>query len=1198
MVSALTLLTMIGLAAPAGAVPELPASEAAGAVRPEHAATTGDAASGPPADTPAARAKASGKRVEVVERRSETATVFANPDGTFTAELSALPKRVRRGTGWVPVDTTLQVVDGRVIPRAATVPISFSGGGREPLVRIGQAGRRVELRWPGVLPVPSLAGDTATYREVLPGVDLTLRAGRQGYSKVLVVKSREAARQPALKALRFGLSTTGVRVRNDKGMLVAENADGQVAFRSGRPQLWDAPAQRRTTGERATGVHRATGQVKLGGGHVTVIPDQRFLTDPATVFPVSIDPDFWAGRAAWAKVFSGYPNDSYWFGGIDDQHAKVGRCTYSNCNGIGIARSYFQFDINPLRGKHVLSAEFNAYENYAPSCGPRVVQLYEAGAFGPGLTWNSQPWAYLVGGRNEAHGYNSTCPGAWLGWNVTAQVINHVNGGSATSSYMLRAENEGDGLAWKKFNNDPTLLVTYNSIPDAPSGMSADNRACAVQPNEPYGHQAAPVLRARVSDPDGGLVAAQFEWFVRFGGYVGGATTPMQSTGSEFAAGIPAGAFGDGAKIAYRVRGWDGTDAGPWGDWCDYTVDRTAPDKPPTVTSTLYPEKGYGGGIGRTGSFTLSANGVADVAGFRYGLNTGDPQQYVAADQPGGTASAAVTPTDDGPQDLYVRSVDRAGNLGPIYRSYADHGGYHFLVGGGSPPVAHWPLDGHGAAKNAPELTGNGHHGAVSSSGAGWTAGRDGDAVNLDGVTGGVTTSGGQAVRTDGTFTVTAWAKLSSSPGGAWKIVVSQEGDRDSGFYLQYRGDKRGWSFRLPTADVDNSPADTADASVPAEIGVWTHLAGVYDVGTSQLRLYVNGVLAGSASHTQRWNASGAVRIGTGHWSGGVVDHFPGAIDDVKVYDRLLAATEIRDLANHPIREEAFLTFDETDGTQAVDASGNHRVGTLATGTTRVTGKLGAHAVNLDGTSGEVRTSRPAVRTDGSFTVSAYVKPDALDVTRTAVSQDGERGSGFQLGYRAETGMWGFLLTDGDTDNARGTRVDAPVEPQTDEWTQLTGVYDAAAQKILIYVNGRLEGEAPYVAKRWSASGPLVIGRAKVNGVPVDRWKGAIDNVHAYTGAMTSDQIREEFQTPAKVRYGFKAGVLGQYVGQDGERLTTPYGMAPAGYTFETSLGVPLQVETPGSRMLYSCLLFGKDQFASIYADCEGKERLGILGGR
>lgn len=44
------------------------------------------------------------ERVEV--QRTERSQLYANADGTYTLEQAAAPVRVRRGDGWVDVDTT------------------------------------------------------------------------------------------------------------------------------------------------------------------------------------------------------------------------------------------------------------------------------------------------------------------------------------------------------------------------------------------------------------------------------------------------------------------------------------------------------------------------------------------------------------------------------------------------------------------------------------------------------------------------------------------------------------------------------------------------------------------------------------------------------------------------------------------------------------------------------------------------------------------------------------------------------------------------------------------------------------------------------------------------------------------------------------------------------------------------------------
>ncbi|WP_308402522.1 DNRLRE domain-containing protein [Streptomyces sp. TBY4] len=200
------------------------------------------------------RAQSTGQRVEVEGTGSETEQVFANPSGTFTVEQHALPVRVRKDKGWVPVDTTLRVqADGTVAPAAVPQPMSFSGGGKAPAVRLGAGAERMTLTWPTALPVPELSGETATYRDVLPDVDLKIRAEVSGVAQVLVVNTPEAAKNPALRTLRLGLDSSGMTVKKSAGgELRVTDKKGAEVFYAPEPRMWDSSDPAAPAGPAAT----------------------------------------------------------------------------------------------------------------------------------------------------------------------------------------------------------------------------------------------------------------------------------------------------------------------------------------------------------------------------------------------------------------------------------------------------------------------------------------------------------------------------------------------------------------------------------------------------------------------------------------------------------------------------------------------------------------------------------------------------------------------------------------------------------------------------------------------------------------------------------------------------------------------------------------------------------------------------------
>ncbi|NUR49503.1 MAG: LamG domain-containing protein [Hamadaea sp.] len=1165
------------------------------------------------------RAATSGQRVEIVGERSESGQVFANPDGTFTAEMSIMPVRVRQGGDWVPVDTTLAArPDGTVAPKATSLTIAFSGGGSAPLVRLGTGGKEFALSWPGRLPMPRLDGNTAVYPEVLAGVDLRMQATAQGFTQVLVVKTRRAAANPALATLRLALSATGLTMTADEaGNLKATDSSGAVVFRAPTAMMWDSTPRRAAVTEEVPGpdhpgARRASSRVSVADGRLEIRPDQKLLTDPATTYPVFIDPSFSGGATGWTLVLEGVTQPKW--NGANDTTPILGKSGYSDWESPAVKyRTYFQFNTAQALGTVLKSAQFRVEEVYAPSCSDRPVSAYGTAPIDQNTNWANQPsqqWAVWIGAKNEALGYSSACPAAFLEWNATGAVAESMRRGLGTTTIMLRADDEGDSYAWKKWlvNADsPKLTVVYNRLPDRPYSVTAEYKPCAstanttyLNPLNPSDQPAGPTLRAQIKDPDADQVRARFQWSLAAdGSRAGSADSAPAASGSFFGVQIPSGTFNDGETFKYRVAGLDPTDIGPWTAYCYATIDRTRPPAPAAVRSGTYPENNIGGAAGYAGGFTFSAPVGSDVAGFRFGLND-QPTQFVPANQVGGTASALVTPLENGPQTLYVYSVDRANNLsGTRYE-------YHFVAGRGTPPKAHWALDGLDETQ-VTDMRPQRHDGTITYGPARWVTGRQGDALHLEGGSAAyVNTGGGQVVRTDTSFSVAAWVRIDQD-NTAKPVVISQDGSQASAFTLQYAGDVKKWAFTMAQSDAANVLFDRVLSDAAAKIGVWTHLVATYDPSDGQMRLYVNGVLqAGVGKHVNRWNyATGTVQIGRSKYNGAYTGYWKGSIDDAQLYDRIITALEVHDLVSAPT-EEQFLPLDEGAGTTAVDISGNLRSVQLGTGASWTSGAdvIGrGTAVGLNGTSnGVVTAGRPVVRTDQSFMVSAQVKLDAAAATGTgtvtALSQDGPLSSGFTLGYNRATKGWTFGLSAADAASPTRISVDSSAVGRLATpgvWTHLIGVYDAADGEVTLYVDGEPAGIANGRSTA-DVAGGMVLGRAKLNGQAAGFWIGAIDDVHLWSGADPNEAL-STWYLPVTRRPSAYDGQLNRFLTIDqtsSDHISVP-GRAAAAYHFEASLGAFAPADEPNTRMMYRCRL-GVDEFTSPSADCEGQEVLGPLG--
>ncbi|MEO3746486.1 LamG-like jellyroll fold domain-containing protein [Plantactinospora sp. B5E13] len=1058
-----------------------------------------------------AAAVSSGRRVEATALRTERQQVFANPDGTFTLEQSVQPVRVRRGSGWVPVDTTLRVAaDGTVAPAASVLDMAFSGGGETPLVRMRRSGSELVLRWPGRLPAPVLSDATATYPEVLPGVDLAVRADAEGFSQVLVVKSARAAANPALGRLRLLTSAEGLAVRAaSDGSLAATDPAGAVVFQAPPPYMWDSSGSGSRT---VPGGRVRPMRVEIGAGELALTPDRELLSGPNTRYPVYLDPSWSGSRTAWTQVWSNLPGTSFYNGANDaEKEARVGY----DANDGKLTRSFFRFDVSGVKGKHILSATLQTYEVWSYSCTAREVQVWETSGISSSTTWRNQPsWISRLAAKSFAKGWSSSsCPAGGAEFSVTAHVAKAAKNGWDAITQGLRAsstaESNRDPHSWKRFRNNPSITITYNTVPKLPTNLTTDGSAtCTTGSGRLVIGTGTPTLRATVSDADN-AVKAHFQWWRVDGTAPVGEWTSASVAGKTptvVAKQIPSGAFGNGVNARWRVRAEDGTDNSAWSSWCEFRVDTSRPPIP-TVTSTAFPDNAEGDAVmGRSSSVTFAANGGTDTASYEYALN-GDATALSKKATPstaGGSVTVTVTP-DRFVNWLHVRSVDKAANRSEVATVV-------FYAAAPPGPLGNWSLDESGDGTVAVDGSGNGRD-ATLHGGATWGDGVSGGALHLDGTDGYAATSGA-VLDTSKSFSVSAWTRLTTSSGN--RGVLSQDGTHRSSFYLQYlaSSDKFRWSF--PVADSVERPAYvTVDSLSTVTQGEWVHLAGVYDKSAGQIRLYVNGVLQGSASYSAAWTGTGPLTIGRALTNDTLVDFWAGDIDDVRVYDRVLLAGELQQVP----RLTGHWKLNEISGTTAADSAGTRPATWSASGVARVAGVEG-NAVAVNGTTGVLTTGGPAVRTDGSYTVSAWVRPDALGKNGIAVSQLGGKVGGFNLGWSWSDDyhayLWSVRSSDQDTTGSPlREAVDLFDGPTVGVWTHLTAVYDARAHRLRLYVNGQTVDET-YHASAWNAGGALVLGRGQVSNVSFSQWlTGGIDDVRVYSGVLSDQEIFDVYSAIA-----------------------------------------------------------------------------------
>lgn len=453
-------------------------------------------------------AEASKHRVAIPALTTPTSATTVSPGGTFRVTESLAPVRAWRGGRWRALDPALHAnPDGTVSPAVTTTRLVLSGGGHAPLAVMSTGPRLLSLSWPHALPAPSLSGATATYHNVLPGVDLVVTADDHGgFSDVVVVTSARAAANPALRSLRLVVASRGLELSASKSgnVTAAVSRKAPALYTTTPPLMWDSsrpPPGTTVAGQGGIKVAKPTGQQAYStvtapgaGAHVSRVPltlseravtlTPRALTGKGLVYPVYIDPTWYsvgADASEWTQVDSGFPTTSYW---RESGDLQVGDCPSNitppsqSCNGMGVARSFFQMPIPSALTSttQINSANLYMTEVWSPSCTKESVRLYTTGSISSSTTWNNQPsWASGYSSQDAAFGY----PGCGyykddIAWDVTGTVSSD-KGRYTNQTFGLRAGDETNQLAWKQFSSGSsniTLSVTYNDPPNTPYGRA------------------------------------------------------------------------------------------------------------------------------------------------------------------------------------------------------------------------------------------------------------------------------------------------------------------------------------------------------------------------------------------------------------------------------------------------------------------------------------------------------------------------------------------------------------------------------------------------------------------------------------------------------------------------------------------------------------------------------------------------------
>ncbi|MFE2215945.1 DNRLRE domain-containing protein [Streptomyces canus] len=771
------------------------------------------------------RAAKTGKSIEVTAARTARSTTWARPDGRMAKQLYSSPIRAKVDGEWKRIDPNLHRTAQGWEPKATNTRMVFSAGSEErgeerssrstvqrvslvksaaadtgtPLatLHVGDSGdHTIQLTWPGSIPTPIVDGSRILYPEIFPGGDLVLTADDDGFGQTLVVKNRQAASDPHVRQMTYGLHSSDLSFRLDplSGMVSAVNLSNDEVAVSPTPLMWDSsgspavtdgqvgataqpteaespdptdspietpsdtpspteeevesdeqrdtdvevlpsasdgpapdvsesplpsvpaeptPAPSQTGSAASLSLPSLDGpspnsrgdlvKADLSTGQWTLTPDQDFLSDPATAYPVFIDPSVKKHTQSWTTAYDRHPKATFYNGkGFNKGGTHEARVGFES-DTWGTSRSFFniQFD-KDLKGTQITTAKLRMLETYSWSCQARSMSVHLTSEINSHTNWDNAPELHdgnKLATKSFAHGYKSGCRDAFETFDVKKGAQKRADKGADTITFGMRARDEDSQYAWKKFvadGNDhpPVLELVYNRKPSIVSDsldLGPDGKCTTTKPYVRMGSGDL-TFTAKATDKDKNLDYFDFDlWEMGKWNETGDL---LKSTGRVSASGDTSTALRttdgfatsklkSGSTYSWRVRAGDDADASS--GWypktpCRFVLDTTAP-RPPVVSSTDFPnadasQNGFGSGgedskwsvkkFGTAGTFFMRALNK-DVVRYEYGYNSASYSGNLS--RTNGASTLLVSPLSNakppaaGPNVLYVRTVDAAGNV-------------------------------------------------------------------------------------------------------------------------------------------------------------------------------------------------------------------------------------------------------------------------------------------------------------------------------------------------------------------------------------------------------------------------------------------------------------------------------------------------------------------------------------------------------
>lgn len=375
---------------------------------------------------------------ELPARRTATSRTFELSNGQLEARLYEVPVNYRDDNGdWKPINEELaELPSGAVTNGANSFDVHLPEDLDQAPVRIDFGdGRWISQQPLGLSTQPvDLAGDVATYEPAGSSAGVEFTGLPTGLKENIVLAGPSA---PSIYRYALDLSAGITPELTAEGAIEFRDSEGSLVGYMPPPVMADSASEPQVS----NAIHFAIEPKDSGGWLLSVEADPEWLSDPARVYPVKLDPT-WEKTvekpALDCSIANWTPTTSYCAPG---QTYHVAKANYLSGGTSQIGRTLLRFDTSTIPNTAYLTSATIGLYSAKTATNITKVDLYDVhNAWSNTVNWNYASF--------NAPKKSWGVAGGDYGKNIT------------TPASLTPAERGGSGSGWWKFtNSDLTWLV-------------------------------------------------------------------------------------------------------------------------------------------------------------------------------------------------------------------------------------------------------------------------------------------------------------------------------------------------------------------------------------------------------------------------------------------------------------------------------------------------------------------------------------------------------------------------------------------------------------------------------------------------------------------------------------------------------------------------------------------------------------------